>query len=129
MNKQEVLILSGEQSEEIFHVSEDQWYSELAKRLSNNSAILKILLKAPVLYRGKIDATKLRYVTSSHNAILLRMRVNDVNYFFIVKKGAVIAGARLSSPISIDESKDLLKNMLKNNDIILTIYDLDSISI
>ncbi len=115
--------------EEILSVSEDKWDAELAQKLSDISRIVEVVLKAPILYRGRADRAELSKIVKRPGALLLRFHIGASDYFFVSKEAMVVAAAKLGAPLSPAQARSVLETALKDRNVSVTVYDIGSITI
>lgn len=115
--------------EEVLSVSEKKWDSELAQKLSDISRIVEVVLKAPILYRGRVDEGELVKIVKRPGTLLLRFHVGAADYFFVVRESVIIAAAKLGAPLSPAQARSILETALKDKNVSVTIYDVSTITI
>ena len=115
--------------EEILSVSEDKWDNELAQKLSDISRIVEVVLKAPILYRGRADRAELAKIVKRPGALLLRFHIGASDYFFVSKEETIIAAAKLGAPLSPAQAKSVLETALKDKNVSVTVYDISAVTI
>ena len=115
--------------EEVLRVSEKEWDSEFSQKLSDISRIVEVVLKAPILYRGRADREELTKIVKRPGTLLLRFHVGPADYFFVARGSVVIAAAKLGAPLSPAQAKSILETALKDKNVSVTIYDVSTIAI
>jgi len=115
--------------EEILGVSEEKWDAELAQKLSDISRIVEVVLKAPILYRGRVDRAELAKIVKRPGALLLRFHIGASDYFFVSKEATIIAAAKLGAPLSPAQAKSVLEAALKDRNVSVTVYDISAVTI
>ena len=115
--------------EEILGVSEDKWDTGLAQKLSDISRIVEVVLKAPILYRGRADRAELAKIVKRPGVLLLRFHIGASDYFFVSKEATIIAAAKLGAPLSPAQAKSVLESALKDRSVSVTVYDISAVTI
>ncbi len=115
--------------EEILGVSEDKWSNDLSQKLSDISRIVEVVLKAPILYRGRADRAELAKIVKRPGTLLLRFHIGASDYFFVSKEATIIAAAKLGAPLSPAQAKSVLEAALKDRSVSVTIYDISAVTI
>jgi len=115
--------------EEVLSVSEKEWDSELSQKLSDISRIVEVVLKAPILYRGRVNKEEIARIVKRPGTLLIRFHVGAVDYFFVAKGSAIIAAAKLGAPLSPAQARSILETVLKDKDVSVTIYDVSTVTI
>ena len=115
--------------EEILGISEDKWDADLAKKLSDISRVVEVVLKAPILYRGRADRAELAKIVKRPGVLLLRFHIGASDYFFVSKEATIIAAAKLGAPLSPAQARSVLEAALKDRNVSVTIYDISAVTI
>ena len=115
--------------EEILGVSEDKWDADLAQKLSDISRIVEVVLKAPILYRGRADRAELAKIVKRPGVLLLRFHIGASDYFFVSKEATIVAAAKLGAPLSPAQAKNVLEAALKDRNVSVTVYDISAVTI
>ncbi len=115
--------------EEALNVAEDKWDNELAQKLSDISRIVEVVLKAPILYRGRADKAEIAKIVKRPGVLLLRFHIGASDYFFVSKEATIVAAAKLGAPLSPAQARSVLEAAFKDKNVSVTIYDISSVTI
>ncbi|BEP16790.1 hypothetical protein PYJP_01420 [Pyrofollis japonicus] len=111
----------------LLEIADREWDSELSKKLSDISTVVEIVLKAPILYRGRIDKAEIGRIVRRKGTLLLRFHIGASDYFFAVRGARVIAAASVGAPLNPMQARNVLQTALKDKNASITVYDISSI--
>jgi hypothetical protein len=111
----------------LLEIADREWDSELSKKLSDISTVVEIVLKAPILYRGRIDKAEIGRIVRRKGTLLLRFHIGASDYFFAVRDARVVAAASVGAPLNPVQARNVLQTALKDKNASITIYDISSV--
>ncbi len=98
----------------------------MAAKLANLPEVVRMVIKSPILFRGPINDPHLARIMTREamGKLLLRLTVGGTDYLFYIEKGVVKAAARVGAPLGRREAESLLKKLVGERQILVTLYKL-----
>ncbi|OWJ55435.1 hypothetical protein [Pyrodictium delaneyi] len=108
-------------------VDEKKWSKEMSEKLANVTYVIETVLRAPILYRGPLAGADFVAALSRKKLVLLRISVDNSDYFIAADNGRVVAAAQLGMPLNPEQVKNVIESLRGRSDVLVTIYDISSI--
>jgi len=99
-----------------------KWRRDLSEKLADPAQLLGIVLRAKTLYRGPARGEKFEDLLRREDPVLLKATIDGGDVVLIIRRGDVIAGARMNNPLTETEAKAILQRVLREGAGV-TIYD------